>query len=119
MTLNYSVFMLSLNLSVISIAALINNPSLVVVITLILVSPAVRSAVFNITIPSYIFPSMSSYLIGESAVDNQHPWSAIIIRTVPVTIMVDVIPVPIVNDIIWTANGYRKALSPQINKTRW
>ena len=92
--------LLSLNLSVVGIASLIKNFPPVVVITLILVRPTIRPAVLNITIPSYVVPAISSYLIRKAAIEDKNPRPAVIIRTVPVPIMVDVVTLSIVNDIV-------------------
>lgn len=98
--------LLSLNLSVVGIASLVKHSPPVVVITLILVRPTIRPAILNITIPSYVVPSMPSYLIGKPGIEDKNPRTAVIIRTVPVTIMVDVVPLAIVNDIVRTTDGY-------------
>ena len=92
--------LLKLKLSVVGIASLIKNSPSVVVITLILVITTIRPAVLNITIPSYVVPAIPSYLIRKSGIEDKNPRPAVIIRTVPAPIMVDVIPVAIVNDIV-------------------
>ena len=97
---------MTLNLPVAGIAALIKHSPVVIVITLVLVIPAIRPTVLDITIPSYVVPFIPSYLIGQSVILDKNPRSAVIIRAVPVTIMEDVISVSIVNDIIRTAYGY-------------
>ena len=92
--------LLSLNLSVVGIASLVKHSPPVVVITLILVRPTIRPAILNITIPSYVVPAIPSYLIRKSGIEDKNPRPAVIIRTVPAPIMVDIIPVAIVNDIV-------------------
>jgi len=106
--------LLSLHLSVVGIAPLIKNSPPVVVIALILVSPTIRSAVLKITVPSYVVPTMPSYLIRKPGIEDKNPRSAVIIRTVPAPVMVDVVPLSIVNYIVRTPDGYWKALSSQI-----
>jgi len=98
--------LLSLHLSVVGIAPLIKISPHVVVIALILVSPTIRSVVLKITVPSYVVPTMPSYLIRKPGIEDKNPRSAVIIRTVPAPVMVDVVPLSIVNYIVRTPDGY-------------
>jgi len=76
-----------------------------------------RPAGFNVTISSDIIEAMPSYLIRKPLVQNDHPRTTIVRRTIPVPVVVYVVIVPVVDDIIRATDRYRKSLGTQIDKT--
>ena len=96
---------LFLRFTVNSIASLIQRSPSVVVVALIPVIPVVRLAIFNITIPVYIGPAMSSYRYRYPGTPDKDPWTTIIIGAIPVALIVQVVPVIVVDYIVRTTDG--------------
>jgi hypothetical protein len=103
---------------VVDLITLIKESPPVVIGTLILVVTAVRPAVFNITIPSDILPTMPSYLIRKPLVQNDNPRAMIARRTIPMVTVIEVIVITVVDNIIRAAYGYGKTLGSQVYEVR-
>ena len=73
------------------------------------VIPAFKAAVLDITIIPYLFPAVTSYLIGKPSVPDKNPRSAEIIGNEPAAIMVQVITAITTDDILRAPYRYGKA----------
>jgi hypothetical protein len=79
---------------------------------------AFMSAILHITVSPDLGNTMLSDRRRKLVVPYSSPWSSIILSAVPDAFAVNEIVIPIVNDIIWTAIGYRKTIIIQIDEIR-
>jgi hypothetical protein len=70
------------------------------------VEPVVMPAIFDISCPPYILPAAAFDSGGKSLLANNSPWPTVIGRTVPYTVLINVVEISIQDDIIRTPYGY-------------
>jgi hypothetical protein len=76
------------------------------------------TAILEVPVPRDIAPVVSSDRIGEIIYSDKVPWSTIALRTVPVSVIEQVIQVIEVNDVIGATIGYGEPVVIHIDEIR-
>ena len=76
------------------------------------------SPVFNVTVFSDLIPTVSPDGTWKFIVADTTPWSPIVVGPVPVTVAEDEVGIPVENDVMWSAIGYRKPVVVHIDEIR-
>jgi hypothetical protein len=74
--------------------------------------------VFDITTPVDIIPAVPAYCRRKLITPHTSPRPPVIARPVPVTVAIDEVVIPVVEDIIGPAIGYSKPVVIQIDEIR-